>query len=149
RAGAVDRGPPSRPRDGRGADRARGDVRRRAQLRPRGRAAVRAAPALVLRAAPPHAAELHRRHLGGRRPQGARDRVLREPARPGAADPPLRTPPAAAAATARADRYYGSMTGTSPGEPLRSPAALGVIDPVRHFRDNPFPEAHAFEPLVP
>ena len=41
------------------------------------------------------------------------------------------------------------MIGTSHGEPLRSPAALGVVDPVRHFRDNPFTEAHAFEPLVP
>jgi hypothetical protein len=41
------------------------------------------------------------------------------------------------------------MIGSSHGEPLRSPAVLGVVDPVRQFRDNPFTEAHAFEPLVP
>ena len=54
-----------------------------------------------------------------------------------------------AAAIEARDRYYGSMIGTSAGEPLRSPSTPGLIDPVRHFRDNPFPEAHAFEPLVP
>jgi len=47
------------------------------------------------------------------------------------------------------DRYYGSMIGASHGEPLRSPNTPGLIDPVRQFRDNPFAEAHAFEPLEP
>ena len=45
------------------------------------------------------------------------------------------------------DRYYGSMIGVSHGEPLRSPNVPGLVDPVRQFRDNPFTEAHAFEPL--
>jgi N-acetylglucosamine malate deacetylase 1 len=44
------------------------------------------------------------------------------------------------------DRYYGSMIGTSHGEPLRMPNVPGLVDPLRHFRDNPFTEAHAFEP---
>jgi bacillithiol biosynthesis deacetylase BshB1 len=68
---------------------------------------------------------------------------------PGDADPTLISAPGAIAAIDARDRYYGSMIGTSHGEPLRSPAALGIVDPVRHFRDNPFSEAHAFEPLVP
>ena len=75
--------------------------------------------------------------------------VRRSDAGPGDADPTLMSAPGAAAAIEARDRYYGSMIGTSHGEPLRSPAALGLVDPVRHFRDNPFPEAHAFEPLVP
>jgi LmbE family N-acetylglucosaminyl deacetylase len=29
------------------------------------------------------------------------------------------------------------------------PSTPGLVDPIRHLRDNPFPEAHAFEPLVP
>lgn len=45
------------------------------------------------------------------------------------------------------DRYYGSMIGVSHGEPLLLPNVPGLVDPVRHFRDNPFTEAHAFEPL--
>jgi bacillithiol biosynthesis deacetylase BshB1 len=68
---------------------------------------------------------------------------------PGDADPTLISAPGAIAAIEARDRYYGSMIGTSHGEPLRSAAALGVVDPVRQFRDNPFTEAHAFEPLVP
>lgn len=68
--------------------------------------------------------------------------------RPGDVPTLIGTPGALAAIDAR-DRYYGSMIGVSHGEPLRSPASLGIVDPVRHFRDNPFPEAHAFEPLVP
>jgi bacillithiol biosynthesis deacetylase BshB1 len=67
----------------------------------------------------------------------------------GDADPTLISAPGAIAAIDARDRYYGSMIGTSHGEPLRSPAVLGIVDPVRQFRDNPFPEAHAFEPLVP
>jgi bacillithiol biosynthesis deacetylase BshB1 len=68
---------------------------------------------------------------------------------PGDADPTLISAPGAIAAIDARDRYYGSMIGQSHGEPLRSPAALGMVDLVRHFRDNPFTEAHAFEPLVP
>jgi len=73
----------------------------------------------------------------------------RSGAGPGDADPTLISAPGAIAAIEARDRYYGSMIGTSHGEPLRSPAALGLVDPVRHFRDNPFTEAHAFEPVVP
>ena len=45
------------------------------------------------------------------------------------------------------DRYHGSLIGVAFGEALRAPNVPGLVDPVRHFRDNPFPEAHAFEPL--
>ncbi len=45
------------------------------------------------------------------------------------------------------DRYFGSMIGTSHGEALRMPNVPGLVDPVSHFRQNPFSEAHAFEPL--
>ena len=45
------------------------------------------------------------------------------------------------------DRYHGSLIGVAHGEALRAPNVPGLVDPVRHFRDNPFPEAHAFEPL--
>jgi bacillithiol biosynthesis deacetylase BshB1 len=60
----------------------------------------------------------------------------------------ISSPRAAEAIDAR-DRYYGSMIGASHGEPLRSPNVPGLVDPVRQFRDNPFAEAHAFEPLEP
>lgn len=43
------------------------------------------------------------------------------------------------------DRYYGSTIGVGAAEPFLLEATLGLVDPVRHFRDNPFPEAHAFE----
>jgi N-acetylglucosamine malate deacetylase 1 len=46
------------------------------------------------------------------------------------------------------DRYYGSMIGASHGEALRAPNTPGLVDPLRHYRDNPFSEAHAFEPLA-
>jgi hypothetical protein len=46
------------------------------------------------------------------------------------------------------DRYHGSMIGTSHGEPLRCAKVPGLVDPVKHFRDNPFAEAHAFESLL-
>jgi len=52
----------------------------------------------------------------------------------------------ALAAIEARDRYYGSLIGTSHGEPLRAVATPGLADPVRHFRDNPFAGAHAFEP---
>ena len=67
--------------------------------------------------------------------------------RPGDDDPTLISEPSALAALDARDRYYGSMIGTSHGEPLRSPNVPGLVDPLRQFRDNPFPEAHAFEPL--
>ncbi|MEO8700301.1 MAG: bacillithiol biosynthesis deacetylase BshB1 [Kofleriaceae bacterium] len=60
-------------------------------------------------------------------------------------DPTLISAPGALAAIEARDRYYGSMIGTSHGEPLRAAAVLGLVDPVRHFRDNPFADAHAFE----
>ena len=60
----------------------------------------------------------------------------------------ISSPRAVEAIEAR-DRYYGSFIGASHGEPLRSPHVPGLVDPVRQFRDNPFPEAHAFEPLEP
>lgn len=44
------------------------------------------------------------------------------------------------------DRYRGSQIGVRHGEALRSPQTLGLVDPVDHFRANPFPLAHAFEP---
>jgi len=65
----------------------------------------------------------------------------------GDADPTLISSPRATEAIEARDRYYGSMIGTSHGEPLRSPNVPGLVDPLRQFRDNPFPEAHAFEPL--
>ena len=67
----------------------------------------------------------------------------------GDADPTLISSPRATEAIDVRDRYYGSMIGVSHGEPLRSPNVPGLVDPVRQFRDNPFPEAHAFEPLAP
>ena len=45
------------------------------------------------------------------------------------------------------DRYHGSRIGVRHGEALRSSRTLGLIDPLAHFRANPFEEAHAFEPL--
>lgn len=44
------------------------------------------------------------------------------------------------------DRYYGSQIGVTHGEPLRAIVTPGLIDPIKQFRDNPFPAAHAFEP---
>jgi len=43
------------------------------------------------------------------------------------------------------DRQRGSEIGVRYGEALRSPRALGLVDPLAHFRANPFPEALAFE----
>ncbi len=63
------------------------------------------------------------------------------------AEPTLIGSPLALSAIEARDRYHGSMIGTSFGEALRSAAALGLIDPVAHFRANPFGEAHAFEAL--
>jgi len=45
------------------------------------------------------------------------------------------------------DAHYGSMIGVLAAEPFFSEAALGLVDPVLHFRDNPFGGAHAFEAL--
>jgi len=67
----------------------------------------------------------------------------------GDADPTLISSPRATEAIDARDRYYGSMIGVSHGEPLRSPNVPGLVDPLRQFRDNPFTEAHAFEPLEP
>jgi len=43
------------------------------------------------------------------------------------------------------DRQRGSEIGVRFGEALRSPQALGLVDPLAHLRANPFPQAHAFE----
>jgi bacillithiol biosynthesis deacetylase BshB1 len=51
----------------------------------------------------------------------------------------------ALAAIEARDRYHGSMIGTTFGEALRSPSALGLADPVAHFRANAFGEPHAFD----
>lgn len=63
-------------------------------------------------------------------------------------DPTLVSAPGAIAAIEARDRYFGSMIGTSHGEPLRTAQVIGVVDPVRLFRDNPFADAHAFEPVI-
>ena len=57
---------------------------------------------------------------------------------------PLNSPRAVETIEACA-RFYGIMTGVSPGEPLRTPNALGLVDPVAHCRHDEFSEAHAFE----
>ena len=57
--------------------------------------------------------------------------------------PTLISAPGAIAAIEARDRYYGSMIGVSHGEPVRSPSTPGLVDPIRHFRDNPFGNAHA------
>lgn len=56
----------------------------------------------------------------------------------------LSSPRAVEAIEAR-DRYHGSMIGVSHGEPLRAANTLGLADPLAHFRQNAFAEAHAFE----
>lgn len=60
-------------------------------------------------------------------------------------DPTLISSQRSVSAIDARDRYYGSMIGTSHGEPLRSVASLGLVDLVKHFRDNPFSEAQAFD----
>jgi len=65
------------------------------------------------------------------------------------ATPTLISAPGALAAIEARDRYHGSMIGVSHGEPLRAVATPGLVDPVRHFRDNAFAGAHAFEPREP
>ncbi|MFN7966817.1 MAG: bacillithiol biosynthesis deacetylase BshB1 [Acidobacteriota bacterium] len=62
-------------------------------------------------------------------------------------DPTLISSHRAMAAIEARDRYYGSMIGVAQGEPLRTVATPGLVDLVKQFRDNPFSDAHAFEPL--
>jgi bacillithiol biosynthesis deacetylase BshB1 len=62
------------------------------------------------------------------------------------AAPTLIGSPLAIEAIEARDRYRGSQIGVSHGEALRSQQALGLVDPVDHFRANPFALAHAFEP---
>lgn len=45
------------------------------------------------------------------------------------------------------DRWVGSLIGVAFGEALKSPTVPGLVDPLRHFRENAFPAPHAFEPL--
>lgn len=67
--------------------------------------------------------------------------------RPAGDTPTLIGSPRALEALDARDRYYGAMIGTSHAEPLRSPTTLGLVDPVAHFRANPFREAFVFEAL--
>ena len=62
--------------------------------------------------------------------------------------PTLIGSPLAIEAIEARDRYRGSQIGVTHGEALRSPQTLGLVDPVDHFRANPFPLAHAFEPRL-
>ncbi len=61
--------------------------------------------------------------------------------------PTLISAPGAISAIEARDRYIGSMIGVSHGEALRAVMTPGLVDPVRHFRDNAFGNAHAFEPV--
>lgn len=65
--------------------------------------------------------------------------------RPAGGDATLISAPGAVAAIEARDRYYGSMIGATHGEAVRSPTTPGLVDPLRHARDNPFTEAHAME----
>lgn len=56
----------------------------------------------------------------------------------------ISSPRALAAIEAR-DRYYGAMIGVDAGEPLKSSQVIGIDDPVKLLRDNPFSEAQLFE----
>jgi bacillithiol biosynthesis deacetylase BshB1 len=53
--------------------------------------------------------------------------------------------PLAIAAIEARDRYRGSEIGVAHGEAMRSPQALGLVDPIVHLRMNPSGNAHAFE----
>jgi bacillithiol biosynthesis deacetylase BshB1 len=64
--------------------------------------------------------------------------------RDAAADTLISSPLALEAIEAR-DRFRGSEIGVRYGEALHSPQAMGLIDPLAHFRINPFAKAHAFE----
>jgi N-acetylglucosamine malate deacetylase 1 len=66
-------------------------------------------------------------------------------ARRGAATATLINSPLAIEAIEARDRYRGSEIGVRYGEALYCPQALGLVDPLNHFRDNPFTQAHAFE----
>ena len=45
------------------------------------------------------------------------------------------------------DRYYGSFIGVSHAEPFRVEETIGFSDPIKHFRDDAFGPAHAFEEM--
>jgi LmbE family N-acetylglucosaminyl deacetylase len=60
--------------------------------------------------------------------------------------PTLIGSPLAVQAIEARDRYRGSQIGVSHGEALYSVQTLGLVDPVDHFRANPFVLSHAFEP---
>lgn len=72
-----------------------------------------------------------------------RSQVVRKPGEV----PTLLSSSAALQAIDARDRATGALIGVSHGEALRAPNVPGLVDPVRHFRDNAFPEAHTFEPL--
>jgi bacillithiol biosynthesis deacetylase BshB1 len=64
--------------------------------------------------------------------------------RPGDVPTLIGSPLAIDAIEAR-DRYRGSQIGVRYGEALRTASVPGLVDPVAHFRANPFTAAHAFE----
>lgn len=43
------------------------------------------------------------------------------------------------------DRFYGSMIGVEHAEPLKSSTALGIADPLEHFREHDYPNAFVVE----
>jgi bacillithiol biosynthesis deacetylase BshB1 len=63
--------------------------------------------------------------------------------------PTLISAPDALTAIDARDRYYGSMIGTSHGEAVRTATTPGLADPVKHFRENHFAGAHAFDQVKP
>ncbi len=63
------------------------------------------------------------------------------------AEPTLVGNPQSLAVIEARDRYYGGFIGTEYGEPFRVEATMGIVDPIRHFRDNAFGRAFAFEAL--
>ena len=64
--------------------------------------------------------------------------------RDGSGDETLASSPFTLQVVEARDRFYGAMIGTRCGEPYRSPAALGLRDPVAFFRQNAFEAPHIF-----
>lgn len=63
---------------------------------------------------------------------------------PGAPETLVNTPLSVQALEAR-DRYFGGLIGVAAGEGFRGAGPVGLVDPVQHFRDNPFGEPFVFE----
>jgi LmbE family N-acetylglucosaminyl deacetylase len=58
--------------------------------------------------------------------------------------PPLIGSPLTMEAFDARDRYYGAMIGTLAGEPYLARGVMGLVDPVGHFKQNPFAGALFF-----